>query len=508
MNGIPGAARPRLARGVRLRRDNVAGKYLLLRPERGFELRGTALEIVRAFEAGPTVDGLIDELVARYGSDSAVMAAQIAGDVRRLLGELIARGLVELEGGHQGGGEGSAGEGASREPAIATATAEAGTAQGGDTGPQPDAAPRPYTLVAELTYRCPLRCAYCSNPVRLDAIGPELSTQDWQRVFGEAADLGVMQVTLTGGEPLLRSDLEELVIAARARDLYTTLITSGMPLSRERLAALRDRGLDGVQLSIQDTDGETAERIAGVDALAQKTAVAGWARELNLPLTLNVVLHRANLPRLPQFIALAEAWGAERLELAHVQYLGWALANREALLPTAAMIAEARAEVARARARLGSRLELLAVLPDYFTDQPRGCMEGWGRRYLVVAPDGRALPCHAAHTLPGFTFDAVKTRALGDIWRHSEAFNRFRGEGWMPEPCRSCERRADDFGGCRCQAFHLTGDAAATDPTCVLAPAHDVVLRAREISEASAATPAQPLVRLRRPPGSGSADGA
>jgi len=488
VNELPGAARPRLARGVRLRRDNVAGKYLLLRPERGFELRGAALEIVRALEAGPTVDGLIEELAARHATDSAALAAEIAADVRRLLGELIDRGLLELEGAPQGA-ERSPGEAPARVPAVA------------------GEAPRPYTLVAELTYRCPLRCAYCSNPVRLDAMGPELGTQDWARVFREAEALGVMQVTLTGGEPLLRSDLEDVVAAARASDLYTTLITSGLPLTRERLAALCARGLDGIQLSIQDTDGDAAERIAGVDALAQKTAVAGWARELNLPLTLNVVLHRTNLPRLPQFIALAEAWGAERLELAHVQYLGWALANREALLPTAAMIAEARAEVARARARLGARLELLAVLPDYFTDQPRGCMEGWGRRYLVVAPDGRALPCHAAHTLPGFAFDSVRARPLGDIWRDSEAFNRFRGEQWMPEPCRSCERRAVDFGGCRCQAFHLTGDAAATDPTCALAPAHDVVLRAREASAplpvTDTAPAGTPLIRLRRNPAVG-----
>jgi pyrroloquinoline quinone biosynthesis protein E len=479
VNDLPGAARPRLARGVRLRRDNIAGKYLLLRPERGFELRGAALEIVRAFEAGPTVDGLIEELAARYASASAEAAAQIAGDVRRLLAELMARGLVELE----GGGERPPGEAALRSPAVA-----------GET-------PRPYTVVAELTYRCPLRCAYCSNPVRLDAMGPELSATDWARVFREAEQLGVMQVTLTGGEPLLRADLEEIVAAARAADLYTTLITSGLPLARERLVALRDRGLDGVQLSIQDTDAETAERIAGVDALTQKTAVAAWARELNLPLTLNVVLHRANLPRLPQFIALAESWGAERLELAHVQYLGWALANREALLPTAQMIADARAEVARARERLGGRMELLAVLPDYFTDQPRGCMEGWGRRYIVIAPDGRALPCHAAHTLPGFTFDSVATQALGDIWHHSEAFNRFRGDAWMPEPCRGCERRTVDFGGCRCQAFHLTGDAAATDPTCTLAPAHDIVLRARELSDAGTRT--QSVIQLRRAPATG-----
>jgi pyrroloquinoline quinone biosynthesis protein E len=357
---------------------------------------------------------------------------------------------------------------------------------------------RPYTLVAELTYRCPLRCAYCSNPVRLEGLGPELDTPTWARTFAEAEALGVMQVNLTGGEPLLRDDLEQLVAAARANDLYTTLITSGMPLTRERLSSLHEAGLDGLQLSIQDVDADTAVRIAGVDALERKRTVAEWTRALGIPLTLNVVLHRANLPRLPAFIALAEAWGVERLELAHVQYLGWALANRAALLPTAAMITQARAQVAEARQRLGRRMELLAVLPDYFTDQPRGCMEGWGRRYLVVAPDGRVLPCHAAHTLPGLTFDSVATGSLATIWKTSDAINRFRGEAWMPEPCRSCDQRGIDFGGCRCQAYHLTGDMNATDPACELAPQHDLVLRARADSEAAATT--GPLIRLRRPP--------
>lgn len=365
--------------------------------------------------------------------------------------------------------------------------------------------PRPYTLVAELTYRCPLRCAYCSNPVRLDATGAELDAATWARVFGEAEAIGVMQVTLTGGEPLVRSDLEAIVAAARTSDLYTTLITSGVPLDRDRLVGLRALGLDGVQLSIQDTDGDAAARIAGQDAMAQKTAVAAWARELGIPLTLNVVLHVGNLPRLASFIGLAEDWGAERLELAHVQYLGWALANRAALMPTAAMISKARAEVTRARERLGQRLEIVAVLPDYFADEPRGCMEGWGRRYLVVSPDGRVLPCHAAHTLPGLTFDSVTARSLADIWRHSAAFSRFRGEAWMPEPCRSCERRTVDFGGCRCQAYHLTGDMTATDPACVLAPRHDVVLRARDEVEAvaSAVDHDAPLIHLRRPVGAG-----
>ncbi|MBC8132817.1 MAG: pyrroloquinoline quinone biosynthesis protein PqqE, partial [Deltaproteobacteria bacterium] len=307
--------------------------------------------------------------------------------------------------------------------------------------------------------------------------------------------LGVMQVTLTGGEPLLRPDLEQLVAAARASGLYTTLITSGIPLDRDRLTRLRDAGLDGVQLSFQDSDVAAAARIAGMDALPEKVEVAGWIRGLGLPLTLNIVLHRENLPRLPSLIALAERLQADRLELAHVQYLGWALTNRSVLLPTAAMIAQARATVADARVRLAGRMEILAVLPDYFSDRPRACMDGWGQRYLVITPDGRVLPCHAAHTLPGITFDNVTTRGLDEIWGASAAFMRFRGTDWMPAPCRTCDQRDIDFGGCRCQAYHLTGDMTVTDPTCDLSPHHDIVLRAR----ADASGGGQ-LIRLRRPP--------
>jgi pyrroloquinoline quinone biosynthesis protein E len=359
--------------------------------------------------------------------------------------------------------------------------------------------PRPYTLVAELTYRCPLRCAYCSNPVELAALGAELSTPTWSRVFTEAEALGVLQVNLSGGEPLLRDDLPELVAAARAAGLYTTLITSGLPADRARLARLRDAGLDGVQLSLQDTDPDAAQRIAGVDAIDRKAEVAGWVRDLGLPLTLNIVLHRENLPRLAELIALAESWQVNRLELAHVQYLGWALANRDVLLPTAEMVAAARQTVAAARARLAGRMELLAVLPDYFADRPRACMDGWGRRYLVVSPDGRVLPCAAAHTLPGLTFDNVNARDLASIWRGSEALQRFRGEDWMPAPCRTCDARGIDFGGCRCQAYHLTGDMTVTDPACALSPHHDVVQRARAGDGVAAD---ETLVRLRRAPSS------
>jgi pyrroloquinoline quinone biosynthesis protein E len=297
----------------------------------------------------------------------------------------------------------------------------------------------------------------------------------------------VVQLNLSGGEPLLRDDLEELVAEAHRCQLYTNLITSGTPLDRPRLLALVARGLDAFQLSIQDPRAEAAERIAGRDALAAKLEVAEWVRAAGLPLTLNVVLHRENLDQVDAVVALAERLGAERLELANTQYLGWALVNREALLPTAAALAQAREAAERAQARLRGRMEILFVLPDYQADVPRACMDGWARRFIVISPDGTMLPCHQAHTITTLRFENVRDRAVGDIWRDSPGFQAFRGESWMPEPCRSCDRRTIDFGGCRCQAFALAGDASLTDPACVLSPHHGLVTDARLRAEAGAA---------------------
>jgi PqqA peptide cyclase len=346
-------------------------------------------------------------------------------------------------------------------------------------------AERPYTLVAELTYRCPLRCVYCSNPLDYARHGEELDTATWLRVLREAEDLGVVQVNLTGGEPLVRDDLEAIVEEARRLDLYTNLITSGVPLRRERLARLRALGLDNVQVSIQDTEAGASDRIAGRRSFDRKLVVAGWVKELGFPLTLNTVLHRENLDRVGAVVALAERLGADRLELANAQYLGWALPNRDALLPTRAQLARAREVAAAARARLRGKMEVLFVTPDYYTDLPKACMDGWGRRFIVLSPEGLALPCHAAHTLPGLRFESVRGRSLGEIWQDSAGFRAFRGEEWMPEPCRSCDRRAIDFGGCRCQAYHLTGNAAATDPTCKFAPDHALIEAAREAAQAT-----------------------
>ncbi|NGZ95750.1 MAG: pyrroloquinoline quinone biosynthesis protein PqqE, partial [Nitrospira sp. WS110] len=334
---------------------------------------------------------------------------------------------------------------------------------------------RPYTLIAELTYRCPLHCLYCSNPSDLAEYGTEIDTDTWIRVFQEAEELGVVQLNLTGGEPLLRNDLELLVEKAGRLDLYTNLITSGVPLTFERLTRLRDMGLDSVQISIQSTKRSVSDRLAGMPSFSRKLDAMRWARSLDLPLTLNVVLHRENMAEIEELIELAERVSADRLELANAQYLGWALKNRETLLPAREQIEWARTVAAEAKVRLRGTTEILFVTPDYYTEYPKACMEGWGRRFIVVNPEGLALPCHLAHTIPGLQFEHVTHRRLADIWCHSTGFNRFRGEAWLPDPCRTCEHRTMDFGGCRCQAFHLTGDAHRPDPACSLAPGHHVI---------------------------------
>ena len=339
----------------------------------------------------------------------------------------------------------------------------------------------PLALLAELTHRCPLRCPYCSNPLELERAGAELDLESWRRVLSEAAALGVLQVHFSGGEPLVRRDLAALVRHAASVGLYSNLITSGVLLDRARLAELVEAGLEHVQLSFQDTLPENADRIAGLaDAHRKKLSAAALVRDAGLPLTVNAVVHRQNLERLPEMIDLALALGAKRLEVAHVQYYGWALANRQALLPTAEQLDRATTAVEEARARLKGVLTIDYVVPDYYARRPKACMGGWGRQFLNVSPAGKVLPCHAAESLPGFDFPSVRGSSLAEIWYGSDAFNRFRGTAWMPEPCQSCERREIDWGGCRCQAFALTGDAARTDPACALAPDRALLDHARE----------------------------
>jgi PqqA peptide cyclase len=338
-------------------------------------------------------------------------------------------------------------------------------------GPAP-----PLALLAELTHRCPLACPYCSNPVALERAGAELDTSTWQRVLAEAAEIGVLQVHFSGGEPLVRRDLAALVAHAAGCGLYANLITSGIGLDAERLATLRDAGLEHVQLSVQDADPAEGDRVARrPGSQAEKRRAAERVHAAGLPLTINAVVHRQNLARLEAVIELALEFGAERLEIAHVQYYGWALRNRAALLPTREQLAAAGNLVEAARARLAGRLAIDYVVPDYYARRPKACMAGWGRYFLNVTPSGKALPCHAAETLPGLRFPSVTAMSLRAIWYQSEAFARFRGTDWMPDPCRSCDRREIDFGGCRCQAFQLTGDAARTDPVCHLSPDRGIV---------------------------------
>lgn len=345
----------------------------------------------------------------------------------------------------------------------------------------------PLALLAELTHRCPLRCPYCSNPVELARASAELTTVEWARVFEEAAAIGCLQVHLSGGEPTARRDIVEITAAAHGAGLYTNLITAGVLLDATLMARLKAAGLDHVQLSVQDADPAGAERIGGMrGAHARKEAAARIVREAGLPLTLNAVVHRQNLHNLVLLIETARAWGAARLEIAHVQYYGWALANRDALLPTREQLEEATRIVEAARQTLRGRLVIDYVVPDYHAARPKACMGGWGNRFLGVSPAGRVLPCHAAESIAGMEFPNVRETSLRDAWEDSEAFNRFRGTAWMPEPCRGCERAEQDWGGCRCQAFALTGNAAATDPACALSPQHGLLAAALARSGAPA----------------------
>lgn len=335
--------------------------------------------------------------------------------------------------------------------------------------------PNPLAVIAEVTHRCPLHCVYCSNPLELAGTKEELSTTEWTSVFQQSGRLGMLHAHFTGGEPLARPDLTELIAAARAAGLYTNLITSGLGLNEQRLKAFVDAGLDHIQISFQDSREAAANWIAGAKAHAHKIELSRLIRQHELAFTVNLVVHRQNLDHLEEMIAFIEQLNPERVEIAHTQYYGWALANRAALLPTHAQLEKAVAIVAEAEKRLAGRMRIDSVVPDYYAKYPKACMGGWGRRLMLINPSGKVLPCHAAEVLPGLSFENVREKTLAWIWQESSSFRKFRGEDWMPEPCRSCDRRTEDFGGCRCQAFLLAGDATVTDPACSLAPSHALV---------------------------------
>lgn len=352
----------------------------------------------------------------------------------------------------------------------------------------------PLWLLAELTYRCPLHCAFCYNPVDYARRRDELTTDQWISVMRQARDLGAAQLGFSGGEPLLRDDLEQLVAEGRRLGFYTNLITSGIGLTEERLRVLRHAGLDHIQLSFQDSTREMNDFLSSTRTFDLKSKVAKLIKQYDYPMVLNVVLHRYNLDHIERIMDMALEMGAEYLELANTQYYGWGLVNRDQLMPTREQLEKAEAAVNAYRERIGNRMRILFVAPDYFEGKPKACMNGWGSVFLAVGADGAALPCHAARTIPGLAFPDVREHSLREIWYDSAAFNRFRGDEWMQEPCRACPDKHKDFGGCRCQALALAGDAAAADPVCAKAPAHGVVEQVVKLAARPSRVEEKPLV--------------
>lgn len=445
--------RPRLARWARLHWDSVRRRHVVLAPENVLFVTSTAAEVLSLCDGHRTVEAVVAELSEKYPG------APVARDVFALLTRLAARGVVE-------GVEPTREEPSSDEAQTCVT----------------DSVALPMVLLAELTHRCPLRCGYCSNPVDLGRYRDEMDTATWERVLREAAQIGALQLHLSGGEPLLRTDLEALVRAGRQAGLYTNLITSAYGLDDARLDRLAEAGLEHVQISFQDTTAERGDPVAGVAVHEQKIRAARMVKARGMALSVNMVIHRGNVDRVGDIIDLAESLGAERLELANAQYQGWALRNRDALLPSRAALERAAAIATEAAARLRGRMAVIYVLPDYYTDIPKPCMNGWGRRFVTVAPDGTVLPCPGAHELP-LPFERVQHRSLAAIWFAGEVFWTFRGTAWMREPCASCDRRDIDYGGCRCQAFAITGDVRNTDPACARSPWHGCIVAARDAAE-------------------------
>lgn len=350
---------------------------------------------------------------------------------------------------------------------------------------------KPRWLLAELTYSCPLQCPYCANPIDFAKHKDELTTDDWKRVFSEARAMGAVQLGLSGGEPLVRQDLSELVKHARGLGYYTNLITSGYGMTEAKIAELKEAGLDHIQVSIQSPEKTLNDHLAGTESFEHKKEVARLVKKHGYPMVLCVVIHRQNIHQMREILEMAMELEADYLELANTQYYGWAHVNRNALLPTKEQFVSAEAIAQEYKEKLKGKMKIYYVVPDYYEDRPKACMNGWGTTFLTIAPDGTALPCHSARELPGLNCPNVRDMSVPDIWERSDAFNRFRGFEWMREPCRSCPEKAKDFGGCRCQAYLLTGDMNKTDPVCSLSPDHDRVGKA--VSDAAQGH-GQPLV--------------
>ena len=403
----------------------------------------------------------------------------VAADMGGAVGEGVhARAGIGARAGAGGGAGASAGAGVGAQSGVAvSATVQAGRTAASKPGP-------PLWLLMELTYRCPLHCVFCYNPTDFATTGPELATEDWIRVLREARALGAVQLGLSGGEPLARDDLEVIVAEAHSLGFYSNLITSGIGMTEARIAALKEAGLDHIQLSFQDSSREMNDFLSSTRTFELKSKVAALIRKYEYPMVLNCVLHRLNIDHVEEILELAERMGAEYVELANTQYYGWAWLNRAHLMPTREQLRKAEETLARFRERPGQKMKIFFVVPDYFETRPKACMNGLGSVFLTVTPDGTALPCHAARMLPGLTFPNVRTDSVQSVWYDSSAFNHFRGTDWMKEPCRSCPEKTRDFGGCRCQAYLLTGDAANADPVCDLSPHHHLVAEAVAAADA------------------------
>lgn len=356
----------------------------------------------------------------------------------------------------------------------------------------------PLWLLAELTYRCPLHCVYCSNPVDYTAYGTELATEDWLRVLREARALGAAQLGFSGGEPLMRDDLEQLAAEAHRLGYYSNLITSGVGLNEQRIAALKAAGLDHIQVSFQDSTREMNDFLSSTRTFELKRRVARLVKQRGYPMVLNVVLHRLNIDHVEQILDMALELDADYVELANTQYYGFAYANRAALLPSREQLERAEEATRRFRSRVGERMKIYFVVPDYYANRPKACMNGWGAVFLCVTADGVALPCHEARMLPGLEFPSVQRHDLRWIWYDSSAFNHYRGDQWMREPCRSCPEKGKDYGGCRCQAYLVTGEAANADPVCDKSPQHARIVQAVEAAQRPHAAAAPKPVLLYR----------
>ncbi|ARN80716.1 pyrroloquinoline quinone biosynthesis protein PqqE [Methylocystis bryophila] len=465
---IESSSRPAFERYARLHHDRARSRSVVLAPERAYEIDAISLAVLNEIDGAKTVGEIAGALSSHYGAPLEI----VSRDVVNLLQGLSDKRLLR-----DGPSPFSA-----PPPSLRAQSYE--PFAGGPTG-----------LLAELTHRCPLQCPYCSNPIDLERANAELTAKEWGAVFQRAAAIGALQLHLSGGEPTVRKDLEEILAFAVDAGLYTNLITSGVTLTRARLEGLAELGLDHVQLSIQDVEPENADRISHyAGGFEKKRQVAEWTGELGMALTINAPMHRQNIAHLPQIIEFAVEAKAQRIEIAHIQYYAWALKNRAALIPTRETFLGTVEIVEEAKKRLKGVLNFDFVIHDHYASRPKACTGGWGRSIVVVTPSGKALPCHAAQTLPDLVFDDVRARDLADVWRNGSAFNAFRGTDWMQEPCRSCERREIDFGGCRCQAMAAIGDANATDPACHLSLAHEAFAR---LGETEAQTPAPAFIYRR-----------